>query len=103
MAWFGSYEVRATPESEIFADDVYGAFVNVVVNCQTDTEFREKASQALIDDQYDILAVEDVMEIDLADTGLSANENNLIMGQLTAGNKVAYGQFQTYPKEGLDA
>ena len=103
MAWFGGYEVKATPQSEIFTDDVYGAFVNVIVDCQTEAEFREKASQALMDDFYEILGVENVMQIDLGDTGLPEPENELLKKQLSSGNEVAYGYFQTYPKEGLDA
>tara|TARA_Y100001968_G_C18878144_1_gene490401 strand:+ start:90 stop:401 length:312 start_codon:yes stop_codon:yes gene_type:complete len=103
MAWIGCYEVRAKPGSELHASGMYGAFVNVVVDCESEAEFREKASDALMEDRYQLLDVEDVMFIDLADTDTPKDELDLLNSQLTDGNKVAYGTFQAYPKDGLDA
>jgi hypothetical protein len=103
MAWFGGYEVKVTPKSEIYAHDIYGAFVNIVVDCSSEAEFRERASQALFEGHYEILGVADVMEIDLNDTGLTDAENSLLMEQFRFGHLVAFGHFQTYPKDRLDA
>ena len=103
MVWIGGYEVRATPKCAIFGNDVHGAFVNVVVDCQTESEFREAAAKALIEDHYEILGIEEVMEIDLADSGFPQSELALLNDQILAGGRVVYGCFQTYPKDGLDA
>ena len=103
MAWFGGYEVKVTTKSEIYADDVYGAFVNIVVDCSTEAEFRERASQALMEDHYKILSVEDVMEIDLNESALPDAEIGLFKEQLRPGHLVAYGHFHTFPRDGLDA
>ena len=103
MVWAGGYEVRATPKSAMFDGDVYGAFVTVVVDCQTESEFREAAAEALIEDHYEILEVEEVLEIDLADSGLPESELAHLQSQFSAGDRVAFGYFQTYPRDGLDA
>ena len=103
MAWFGSYEIRVTSKSEIYSDEIYGAFVSVVIDCTTEAEFRERASQALIEDHYEILGVEDVLQIDLENSYFYQSEEEQLLEQLNSGRAVAYGSFHTYPKGGLDA
>jgi hypothetical protein len=92
-----------TERSEHFGNDgIYGAFVNVVVNAKSEQHFRELAAEALDEEGYQILDVEDVAQIDLSDSGLPHDELALILETLSDDHPVAFGYFHSYPKEGLD-
>ena len=92
-----------TPSSQGFEPGLYGAFVNVYVACKSESEFREKASQALLDEHYEILEVNDVNPFDISDDGFDAEELGWFREQFGEGHQVAFGLFHTYPERGLDA
>lgn len=94
------YEVRLTPQCEVYEDDLYGAFVNVWVACNTEAEFREKAAEALLAEHYEIL---DVGKVTVDDHGPSADICEIVMEQIEAGDLAAFGPLHCYPKDGLDA
>ncbi len=103
MAWIGCYEVKLTPACELYEDNLYGAFVNVVVTCESEAEFREKAAEALFEEHYEVIEVTDVRPIDTSSAGLELIDSDLLWEQIADGHLIAFGHFHTFPKSGLDA
>jgi hypothetical protein len=104
VTWIGCFEVLLTERAEKFgADGIYGAFVNVVVHADSKVRFRELAAEALDQEGYQILDIQDAERVDLSDSGLPEDELELIVETLSQNSPVAFGYFHSYPKEGLDA
>ena len=101
-AWTGCYEVLVTERAKTNSPEAHGAFVNVVAIAGSAAQFREMAAEALEEDGYLVLDVEDVHAFDPEESDWPDEERELIMEGLSAGERVAYGAFYTFPKDGLD-
>ena len=100
--WTGCYEVLITERAQNSSADAYGAFVNVVAVAGSAARFREMAAEALEEDGYVVLDVDDIQPFDLQNSDLPEEERALIAEGLSSGERVAYGAFYTFPKDGLD-
>lgn len=104
VTWTGCFEVLLTERAERFGENgIYGAFVNAVAYAYSDAHFLELVTQALDDEGYELLDIQDVAPITLADCRLPQEELELIVDELANDAPVAFGYFHAYPKEGLDA
>ncbi|MEX0342760.1 MAG: hypothetical protein AB3N06_09240 [Erythrobacter sp.] len=102
MVWTGLYEVKFSAKSPNYEPGLYGALVNVAVECGSEAEFKEAAAKALMADHFEILDVSDVAQISDPKAHYSSEVYELIREQFGDGCEVAFGFFHTYPVDGLD-
>ncbi len=94
-------EIRPLTGSQLFMEHPHakGAFVDVIAAAQNEIEAKEKAKNALFEDHYEIVAIEEVIDfaqIEMVDADVARDYKAMAWDALMDGI-ISYGTFYGWP------